>query len=82
LNVLLKMASGAGHLSDHVTPAVPRGEGLQEGLLAVEHPNAGRPVHFMAGEHVEIGVQRLHIHWTGNRDFVSKKSEVLLAKLH
>ncbi len=47
---------------DHVAPALPGRHGLEEGGLAVEGAHAGRAVHLVAGEGVEVAADRPHVH--------------------
>ena len=46
---------------DHVAAALVGRHGVQQPGLAVENADARRPEHLVAGEGVEIGVQRLHV---------------------
>ena len=50
------------HVEDHLAAALEGLRFCQPVLLAVEHADAGRAVELVAGEAVEIDVQRLHVH--------------------
>ena len=47
---------------DHVTTALVGRHGVENIQLAVQGADAGRPIQLVAGESVEIHVQRLHVH--------------------
>ncbi len=51
-----------GDSEDHVAAALPGRHCIQQLALGVQHTDAGRAVAFVAGEHVEIGIQRAYIH--------------------
>ena len=61
LRRLLVDALLEGHVLDHAAAALPGRHGLELGELAVERADAGRREHLVAGEDVEIGVERLHV---------------------
>ena len=48
--------------TDHVAAALIRRHGVEQRRFAVQHADAGRPVNLVAGEGVEIAVERLHVH--------------------
>ena len=50
------------HVLDHVAAALPWLRGVQHLGLAVEDPDASRREDLVPGEHVEIGVERSHVH--------------------
>ena len=49
------------HGEDHVATALPRRHGLEQRLAAVEHADAGGAVQLVAGEGIEIAIERLHV---------------------
>ncbi len=49
------------HRQDHVAAALPRRHRLEQLLAAVQHADAGRAEHLVAGEAVEIAAERLHV---------------------
>ena len=53
--------AGIGNAGDHVATAEERRHRLQQLSLGVERAGAGGAVEFMAGEHIEIGVDGLHV---------------------
>ncbi len=57
--VLGALLEGDGE--DHVAAALPRRHGREQLLAAVEHADAGGAVDLVAGEGVEVAVQRLHV---------------------
>ena len=50
-----------GDRADHVAAALVGRHRLEQRGLAVEHADAGRAVHLVAGEGVEVAVERLHV---------------------
>ena len=50
-----------GHREDHVAAALPRRHRLEQRLAPVEHADAGRAVHLVAGEGVEVAAERAHV---------------------
>ena len=61
LRRLLVDALLEGDVLDHVAAALPRRHRLELARLAVERADAGRPEHLVAGEDVEVAVERLHV---------------------
>ena len=61
LRRVLEHALLEGHVLDHAAAALPRRHRFQLLGLAVEHADAGRAEHLVAGQHVEIGAERLHV---------------------
>ena len=51
-----------GHRADHLAAALVGRHAGQPLGLAVEHADAGGAVELVAGEDVEVRVQRLHVH--------------------
>ena len=51
-----------GHREDHVAAALPGRHGGEQRLARVEHADAGRAVHLVRGERVEVAAERLHVH--------------------
>ena len=49
------------HAADHIAAALIRRHGVEQVGLAIEHTDAARPIELVAGEGVEIHIQRLHI---------------------
>ena len=50
-----------GDRRDHVAAALVRRHRVEQRRLAVEHAGARRPEHLVAGEGVEVGIERLHV---------------------
>ena len=46
---------------NHFSTALVRRHFFQQGFAAVQDADAGRPIHFMAGENIEIAIQVLHV---------------------
>ena len=57
----LEDASLERNVLDHIAATLPRRRRLEQLGLAVEHADAGRAEHLVAGEDVEVGIERLHI---------------------
>jgi hypothetical protein len=51
-----------GDRRDHVAAALVGRHRLEQGGLAVEHADAGRAVHLVPREGVEVAAERLHVH--------------------
>ena len=49
------------HVLNHLASALIGGQTVQPVLLAVEHTHAGGTVDLVAGEDVEVGIQRLYV---------------------
>ena len=49
------------HRQDHVAAALPGRHRRQQRLAPVEHADAGRAVDLVAGEGIEVAVERLHV---------------------
>ena len=49
------------HRADHVAAALIRRHRVEQRRLPVEHADAGRPEDLVAGERVEVAVERLHV---------------------
>ena len=50
-----------GHGTDHVAAALVRRHGFQQSGLAIENADAGRTVHLVTGENVEVAIQSLYV---------------------
>ena len=61
LRRILEHALPEGHVLDHAAAALPWRHRFQLLGLAVENADAGRAEHLVAGQHVEIGAERLHV---------------------
>ena len=58
---ILELALLERNIEDHLAPALPRRHRREQLVAAVKHADAGRPIRLVAGKHIKIAVERLHV---------------------